>query len=657
MNKRLPQFSDTWSMERLNGGDYCAEKQLVCYASNQTDGIVVRSLTDGSERKLTAGGRGEGYARFSPDGSSILFCSSVPGKGRQVFTADIATGEARQVSAINGAAMEPQWSPDGTKILFASSQGSAGKQVQGHPDEAIVIENFNYKFDGAGYITPDGHVQLFVADLTTGGTRQVTSGAHDYMHHCWAPDSRHIAFCGNQHRGAEESIGFDLYVMDIDAASVEEAVQVSHDVMIVSYPNPIRPVFTADGAGVIMGVLKPGADMNRGYPEVYLFRFAADGSGQEQIFEHDDGCYQCVQFPYNAFAGSGLDKVQLDAATGDIYFVSGWNGQGNLYRLPAGEKHAQTVIGGKQCCHGLSAIHDGKMLVAQVTPTTPEAYWLIDIHTGEKLRKAVQGNQRLLDEVALSPVEDFFFDTLDGEGRVHGFVMPPQQREPGKKYPTILYVHGGPHPFYTYGLTMEFQCFAAAGFGVICCNPRGSSGYGETHLNTQRAFDGSAYTDCLQFVEEAVRRFDWIDGSRMGVTGGSYGGYMTNYMATHCSRFKAYITQRSVCNDLIGYASSDMQGQSKDYASFEEFMVHELEKSTVSYAERVNAPLLILHGEDDLRCPVEGAHQFFIAVKDTHPELPVKLMIFPHTAHDQPSDPRLLKRYYQEMVDWFKAWL
>ncbi|MGN0777997.1 MAG: S9 family peptidase [Aristaeellaceae bacterium] len=657
MPKRLPQFSDTWSMERLNGGDWYAAGQLVCYASNRTEGIVIRDLAHGTQRTVTAGGRGEGYPRFSPDGSRVLFCSSLPGKGRQVCVADLTTEEVHQVSDINGAAMEPIWSPDGKKILFASSQGSGGKRTQARADEPIVIEHFNYKFEGAGYITPDGHVQLFVSDLTTGETRQLTQGAYNYMHHCWSPDSQHIAFCGNQHRGSEESIGFDLYLLDIDAPSVEQAVQLSHDLTMVSYPNPIRPVFTADGNAVIMGALNPDADMNKGYPESYLFRFAADGSGQEQIFQPDDGCFQCVQFPYNAFAGAGMDKVQLDAATGDVYFVSGWNGQGNLYRLPQGHKHAEVVIGGKQCCHGLSAIREGKMLVAQVTATQAEAYWLVDIRTGEKLCKAVQSNQQLLDEVELSEVEDFFFDTLDGESRVHGFVMPPQHREPGKKYPTILYVHGGPHPFYTFGLTMEFQCFAAEGFGVIFCNPRGSSGYGVKHLNMQRAFDGSAYMDCLQMVEEAVRRCDWIDSSRMGLTGGSYGGYMTNYMATHCSRFKAYITQRSVCNALIDYASSDMQGRSMDYKSFEEFMVHELERSTVSYAERVNAPLLILHGEDDLRCPVEGAHQLFIAVKDTHPDLPVKLMIFPHTGHDQPTDPRLLKRYYAEMVSWFRTWL
>ena len=655
MAERLPEFNDILNMERLNGGDICLKRQLVCYASNRSGGIIVRSLIDNTEKKLTAGGSGEGFARFSPDGDRLLFCSSIPGKGRQICIADIDSGVVNTVTSINGAALEPLWSPDGKKILFAASRGSGKKQTAAHPDEAIIIEDFNYKFDGAGYITPDGHMQLFVLDVASGVITQLTNGPYNYMHHCWAPDSKHIAYCSNINRNSKESIGFDLYIADIDLN--ESALQISKDVNIVSYPNPIRPVFRRDGNEVIMGVLDPSADMSKGYPEVYLFSFNADGSGQKQIFERDEGCFQCVQFPYNAFAGSGMDKVRLDPETNDIYFVSGYMGQGNLYRLPSGKTHAEPVLCGKHCCHGLSEIQDGKMLVSLATASTPEKYLLIDIHTGNVLVTAVQSNENLLKTTRLSPVEDFFFDTLDGEGRVHGFVMPPANLEAGKKYPAILYIHGGPHPFYTYGLTMEFQCFAAAGFGVLFLNPRGSSGYGKKHLNMQRAFDGSAYMDCLQFVDEAVHRFDWIDGNRLGVTGGSYGGYMTNYMATHCNRFKAYITQRSVCNNLIGYASSDMQGQSIDYKSFEEFMVHELESSPVSYAERVNAPLLILHGEDDLRCPVEGAHQFFIAVKDTHPDLPVRLVIFPHTAHDQPSEPHLLKRYYKEMLDWFTKWL
>ena len=128
-------------------------------------------------------------------------------------------------------------------------------------------------------------------------------------------------------------------------------------------------------------------------------------------------------------------------------------------------------------------------------------------------------------------------------------------------------------------------------------------------------------------------------------------------MNSHCKRFKAYVTQRSVTNELISYASSDMQGCSRGYASFEEFMVDKLKSSPVSYAERIDKPLLILHGMDDLRTPVEGAHQLFVAVKDTHPDLPVKMVLYPHTAHEQPGHPQQMLHYYCEMVAWFEKYL
>ena len=131
----------------------------------------------------------------------------------------------------------------------------------------------------------------------------------------------------------------------------------------------------------------------------------------------------------------------------------------------------------------------------------------------------------------------------------------------------------------------------SSGFAILYCNPRGSSGYGWVHETYQRSIDGSAYYDLLQFVDEACRRFDFIDKDRVGVTGGSYGGYMTNYMATHSKRFKAYVTQRSISNELIAYANSDMQGQSTDYKSYEDFMVDKLKESAVSYAERVDKPI------------------------------------------------------------------
>lgn len=193
---------------------------------------------------------------------------------------------------------------------------------------------------------------------------------------------------------------------------------------------------------------------------------------------------------------------------------------------------------------------------------------------------------------------------------------------------------------------------------MIFCNPRGGSGYGWAHNNyTGEDLDRVATMDLLQFVQECARRYDWMDAERVGVTGGSYGGYMTNYLAVHTKRFKAYVTQRSVSNNMISAVSADLHASSKKYESYEEFMMQQLRTSPIAYAENIDRPLLILHGADDLRTPVEGAHQLFTAVKDIHPDLPVKMILFPHTSHGQPDDPTQAKIYYREMVEWFGKYL
>ena len=684
--KKVPTFEDCRDQEHLNGGDYFPKKELVCYASNHTNGIVIKNLKTEACITVTAGGAGEGGPTFSPDGKKILFVSAKKEIGRQAFVYEIESKCVTQITHAKGAVMEPQWSPDGTKILFSvitsgASQKKANgtnqanvsdnknkdalasaalQQIYGHDDDAIATEDFGYKFDGMGFIRPDTHWHLFVASADGTSETQLTDGEYDYLHGAWAPDSKMIVCVSNRFREKQESIGYDLLLIDVDKEP-GKLRKLSDGYWLVSYPNPVRPVFTPDGKYVIAVILNPeyvGDDAELGYPEGYLYRFSVSDGAATPVFVQDENCYQCVQFPYNAGCGRGMDKLQIDESGRYVYFVSGWKGQGNLYRLDLeGDGHAKLFWGGKQVCHGITKVRDGRIMAAVAKSTVPEFYAILDAATGTVLETAVQSAQNLLDEVTLSEPEDFFFATLDGESNVHGFVMPPIGAKKGEKYPAILYIHGGPHPFYTYGLTMEFQMLAAKGFAILYCNPRGSSGYGWTHENYKRSIDGSAYYDLLQFVDEACRRFDFIDADRIGVTGGSYGGYMTNYMATHAKRFKAYVTQRSIANELIMYANSDMQGKSIDYKSYEDFMVDKLKESSVSYAERVDKPILILHGTDDYRTPIEGAHQFYVAIKDLHPDLPVKMVIYPHTGHEQPSDPRLLKHYYQEMISWFEKYL
>ncbi len=683
IKKKLSDFKDFNSFETFLGAEYNPDEKLLLYSVKRYDAneqrlktrVYLRDQLTGYELEITAGGEGESSASFSPDYETILFVSSVPDKGRQVYLYNRLDASVTKLTNMRQGILDPRFSPDGTKILFASSSdvnrdaafdANRDLKMSDHQvsaddlaDDAVIIEDFGYKFDGAGFIKPE-HLHLWVLNLETQEVSRITDGPFDYLHHTWSPDSRHVLCTSSRFRPKKDAIASDLII--IDSQGQEDMVQLTHDNWTVSYPNPVRPIYTPDHKYVVMGFLdertKDPRREKEGYPPSFLHLVSVDGKVDKKLMDESESCYDGVAFAYNAHCGAGLDKMKISSDGQYAYFLSGHKGAEKLFKvaLYSEESDVQVVIDEKVAINGLGEPINGKMLFSMSTPTRPEGYYLLD-ETRGTYECLLQSNEAYLKEKAIQKTEDFFFETLDGESRVHTFVLPPQNAKPGEKYPCILYVHGGPHPFYTYGFTLEFQCFAGHGIGVIFCNPRGSSGYGTTHRNLERATDGSAYMDCLQCVQEAARRYDWIDQERLGVTGGSYGGYMTNYIATHSPKFKAYVSQRSVVNDLISYASSDMQGDSSAYPHFEEFMIKKLEESTVSYVERIHAPFLILHGMDDYRTPVEGAHQLFVGIKDLHPDLPVKMVLYPETGHSQPRDPQNLQHYYHEMISWFKKYL
>ena len=681
--KRKTSFADFDKKEELSFGCLIPETGQLLFARGWYDeaagrrvsGIVLKE-PDGRERLITAGGAGEGNPVLSPDHTKMLFLSVVPGMGRQLFVSSLESGEVKQLTTMRFGVMDPLWSPDGSAVLFTSTGSDASDetwlQTPANPSEVseyererakepVVITDFGYKFDGLGFAQPEV-MHLWVVPSCGGPARRITKGNANFMHSAWAPDGRHVICESNLYCNKAVGIAMDLLSIDLDTL---EMTRITKDRMVVSYPNPVRPVFTPDGKYIIIGILDydPKEELNLTenltYPSCTLYRVSPAGQELTPISQKTEACFDTVQFAYNAGCGRGLEKVRISSDGKYVLFHSGFMGECRIYRTPVyGEEHIPEIVAaGKFAHNGMGEPSGGSVLISRGETGVPESYWLMDEATGEE-KLLYQSNAGWLENMEISTAEDFFFETLDGIGRIHGFCLPPQGMEPGRKYPCIVYVHGGPHPFYTYGFDLEMQAFAGAGFGVLFCNPRGSSGYGDVHRDIRFAYDGSAFTDIMQFIREAENRFDWIDGDRLGLTGGSYGGYMTNYAASRTDRFRAFITQRAVVNDLISYASSDMQGNSRNYPAFGEFMDHEVEQSVICGMERVSAPFLILHGMEDLRCPVEGAHQLFVALKDSHPEdFPVKMVLYPHCAHEQPSDPRQRAHYYRTMLEWFQRYL
>lgn len=677
MKKRKAVLEDYYRLRYLGQPDYCAAAQRLAYtvagADRETDGysseVWVKDLGTGESRRVTAGGGYESSPRLSADGRRLLFLSDVGGTA-QIYVAEDKK-EPRPLTHMRYDVHGPVWSPDGGRIAFLcdcepelseellavpQSEEERAAEEAARAVRPVVITDYGFKADEDAGFTEVRTTHLFVVETVTGQVRKLSDGDRDHVMPAWSPDGTKLLVTSNRLRPREESIGMDLFLIDVRSG---EITQLSKENWIAFYPASFYPRFTPDGKSVVFGALYP--DLSGNMPLTRLYRMeAVPGAAEEGIWPEEAPCHEATCFLYNGETmARGYEKGQVSEDGRYLYFISGWQGEVNLYRAAVtGEREIVQLTRGGHYYSSMGEVQGGKMALLKGDFTHTAQIVLYDTKTGEET-VAVESNEWLSREVELEEPLEMWIDTLDGESRVQGWVLPPMGREPGRKYPAVLYIHGGPMPFYGYAMTYEHEALAGAGMAVIFCNPRGSSGYGPAHESNKAATDGTAMYDLLQFVREACRRFDFIDPARLGVTGGSYGGYMTNWIASHSKVFKAAVTQRSIANELIEYASADMAGSSAGFADFQDFMMHEIERSPVAYADRIDIPFLILHALGDMRCPVEHAHQLFTAVKDTHPDLPVRMVLFPGGNHEMNNHGRMSHRirHYRETIDWFVKYL
>jgi dipeptidyl aminopeptidase/acylaminoacyl peptidase len=289
--------------------------------------------------------------------------------------------------------------------------------------------------------------------------------------------------------------------------------------------------------------------------------------------------------------------------------------------------------------------------------THPAELWVRD---GDGERRVTRFNDRLLRGLTLSEPERYAFENAAGE-EIDGWVMRPPDHEAGEKYPAILEIHGGPLGIYGEGIYQEFHLLNAAGYAVLFTNPRGSGGYGEEYAAILQGRHGTVdYADVMAFVDDALERFDFIDGGRLGVTGGSYGGYLTNWIVTQTDRFGAAVSCRSTCNRFSHHGNSDRgwrHGASGNmgypYKDEEKLMA----QSPIRHVANVRTPTLLIHSEEDLRCPVWGAEEFFTSLLEVGVDS--ELVRFPDENHElsRSGKPKHREERLRHILRWFDKYL
>ncbi|MCD7036251.1 S9 family peptidase [Metabacillus sp. GX 13764] len=587
--------------------------------------------------------------RWSPDGSKLAFLSDRSGK-TQLYVMSSNGGEARQLTDSIYPASAPVWSPDGKSLLFSLSisdgQAYGDLEEKDKFPEPLTVRNMSYKSDGSGFLK-DRESQLFQLNMETKEIVQLThekKGARSAVYH---PDGGRIAFVTDRSENPDLSLESHVFIQELGG---EKAVQLTDG---KAYFDSLS--FSPDGR--YLAFLGNERDyFSASSSKLYLYDYAA----QTVI---------CLT--------EGLDLHISDAAAGDVLYRNvypgiQWTEDSEGFYFIASDRGSTSIHYGsidgavfpvraeEEHVYGLALNPSEHTAVAGISSLTePCELFLLDFKTGESTR-LTEANKEYTSGKDISKPEAMTLKAEDGL-ELHGWIMKPHGYTEGEKYPLLLEIHGGPHMMYANTYMHEFQVLAAAGYCLLFINPRGSQGYGQHFADLVRGdYGGDDYRDVMAAVDHALSSCAFIDKERLGVTGGSYGGFMTNWIVGHTNRFKAAVTQRSISNWLSFYGVSDIGHYFTEWeVGYDPFDSPEKlwEHSPIKYAKNIETPLLILHSEKDYRCPIEQGEQLFIALKRLRKE--AKFVRFPESSHDlsRNGHPKLRTDRLNLIKDWFEQYL
>ncbi|MEA3376298.1 MAG: S9 family peptidase [Chloroflexota bacterium] len=612
--------------------------------------------TDGGDPwQFTHGDHADTMPRWSPDGTRIAFLSNrVDEDQPQVHVIPFRGGEARQLTDLKGKFGTLEWSPDGQHLLcqFRKKDQEAIEREEDERKKKLGVvsrhvDRVFYKLDGEGFL-PKERWHIWTIDAESGEATQLTDGEiYDELDPRWSPDGEQIVFHSNHADDPDlDPDAVDLFVMPAEGGEPRKL------------DTPIgpkqKPVFSPDGQQVAYLGQEGRGDW---WKNTGLWVVPADGNAQARNLT---GRFDVAvsSDTINDLPGGLPMSPPTWSKDGDRILVQ-ISQRGNtllkLVSVDGEDESLHTVVGGDGVV-GAFSLDDDQSAVAYLHADMqePAEVWTCALPDGEPTRRS-HVNQALLAEIDLGEVEELWLEGPDGN-QLQGWILKPPGFDSSKAYPAVLEIHGGPRTQYGNLFMHEFYLLAAQGYVVFFSNPRGSRGYGEEHARAISNSWGTAdYADLMAWTD-LVEEEPYVNGERLGVTGGSYGGYMTNWIIGHTDRFRAAVTQRSVSNLISMYGSSDFnwafQQEFGDQPPWETFQNY-WQQSPISHIGNATTPTLVIHSENDLRCPIEQGEQVFVALKKLGVETEmVRLPDEPHGLSRGGRTDRRVERL-EHILRWF----
>ena len=649
--KRPIAIDDIYRMEKVGSPEMSSDGKWIAYTVTSIDKAADRRRTalwmvnwEGTEDvRLTFGKQSASSPKWSPDGKYLSFLSSDGEKGKaQVWLLDRRGGAPQPLTSVKQDIEDFNWSPDAKKIVLEMGEDEDAEAADNKDGEAakvrkpIVLDRYHFKHDVGGYMTAASRTHLYLFDVESKKLDTLTSDKNfEDAAAEWSPDSKQIAYVSNHEQDPDQSPNDEIYVMDAHAGAIPRKIASFYS------GSGERLSWSPDGKLIAYVV---GADSK--YNAYSMNRLAvvsvSDGASRMLTEKFDRG----ISAPKFTADGSAIDFLVPDDRSEYMAKIS-TNG-GNIDRLVPGELvvHARSTAGGHTA-------------VDVSTDASPE-----EIYAQEngKLRKLTSHNDKLVSEWQLGAVEDISFNSKDGT-EIHGLMVKPPNYDASKKYPLVLWIHGGPNgqddhglPFSTYPLQVERQIFAAQGYVVLAINYRGSNGRGAEFTRSIFADWGDKEIADLQAgVDWAIAK-GIADPNKLGIGGWSYGGILTDYMIASDSRFKVAISGAGSANQLSMYGSDQyiLQYNNELGPPWKTQNTWIKVSYPFFHADRIHTPTLFMGGQADFNVPIIGGEQMYQALRTLG--VPTELVIYPEQFHLF-TRPSYIHDRLERYVAWFRKYL